>query len=242
MRYKFIILCLVSLTSFSQTLKGSFVELARFGIYEKDSNKPVGAFPDLAHEIEKRSGIKLDYKLVPLKRNLLQLQNGEVDFTILFMREQYKNNVEIVSKVDHLTMHVFLKKGIGKKNKEDVKQVAVLLGQENVAHEILKGVGIKDYQLVIHENFEQKVELLKLGRVDAMLYPFYGPQRKLIKTIFGENTISKDILTYNRDMYFFITKNSPYNSKEIKGKIKSAILSMQRDGSTKRIFSKYWKD
>ena len=80
------------------------------GYRDPGSRKLKGIYYDISRAIEKESGLRFEYRLLPYKRMIVNLQSGDVDFSIFTSAERKKTFIQ-VGLVQHRPVGVVALKG-----------------------------------------------------------------------------------------------------------------------------------
>lgn len=163
---KLIILIFVSLSVFSaDVVKVGLFDVAPFA-YKNEEGKLDGVIYTLAQEIEKESGLKFKYSLVPYARALEDLKAGKLDMAIFYPSEKYNGQFLPIAETLGNINYLVTNKEFKISDIADVKdkKVALIRGGkysrefDNSSH----------FKKVYVKNYGQSLNMLRMKRIDAM--------------------------------------------------------------------------
>ncbi len=211
----------------------------------------VGANIELITEISNRAGFKVQFRKMPWKRNLVELESGTVDIALSASkteeRAKYANFSDTYFKLEYNVM--FVRKS-DKAKFSSIKSLKDIIDADFKVGATLGSVYSDEYEeLLKNKKFTDKVqnvseeklnvEKLMKGRIDGFIADELGGI-SLIKESGYENQI--DILFYlygEKDASSYLMFSKKSMTKEQVDKMNSALNGMKKDGSYKKIINKY---
>ena len=109
----------------ARELKFITVETAPWASYDQESGEPVGAFPDLVAEIERRSEFRIKMALRPFTRINPGLESGDQDCTIILWHESRAPLVERGAAVFPMAFGVVAHKNAVLKEYDDLTKLTI---------------------------------------------------------------------------------------------------------------------
>ena len=219
-------------------LNGSIINMHPWGFAENGILK--GRHPDLIKELEKRSGLKLNYKLTPLKRISFELENEKTDFSLILLRDQFKNLVHIVEEIEDLSLKLLMRKGLPLEQKTKIKKMGILLGEKKMLQPHLISNSIYPKSLIQKNTFFQLFDLLRGKRVEGVVYLGDALDRYLKKHQIQRSEFGGEAQLLEKKAYFYLSNMLGNRVGPIGKKLKEAILSMKKDGTLDRINNRFF--
>ena len=216
-------------------LKGAVISMHPWGFVDNGTIK--GRHPDLLQELEKRTGIKLTYSLIPLKRISLKLENSTTDFAAILLRDQFRDKVHIVEEIEDLSLKLLMRKDIPVAEMNRIKKMGILLGEKKMLQPHFTSKSIYPKSLIQKKTFFQLFDLLRVKRVDAVVYLGDALDRYLKKNGVERGEFGGEIQVLEKKAYFYLNKNLR-DLEAVSEKLKGAISSMKRDGTLQEINSR----
>ena len=165
--------CLVfSVYTFAQDTDLATIQVRSIGVapyaFSNDSIDR-GIYFEVANLLLKRLGYSHRNRVAPYARIIKELQTGQTDLTIMFKYKELDDYVTFLAPIPALKIVVLGLKGHGFKAINDLKgkRLAYLRGAK-FNDEIDENSEIIRFDMI---NFEQGVQMLLLGRVDAIIGP-----------------------------------------------------------------------
>lgn len=201
--------------------------------YEDDAGELRGSLIDVATRLSEMTGVPVVPRLRPLRRAIVELQTGAVNFSILFQNPHL--DVEAINVSSVTQVNILL----AAMAETDYPLTLRELKGKRVAY--IRGTYLgeafeKDTEVVkVPVNaISQAVELLSLGRISAILASDHNIYRTL-----SSMDLSRDLLRYSQHVPG--QKGALYMSRaasrpEAARKFRAAIEQMEADGELQRIF------
>ncbi len=201
--------------------------------YEDDTGELHGSLIEVATRLSDMTGVPVVPRLRPLRRAIVELRTGEVNFSILFQTPQM--DVEAINVSPVTQVNILL----AAMAESDYPLTLSELRGKRVAY--IRGTYLgeafeKDTEVVkVPVNaISQAVELLSLGRISAILASDHNIYRTL-----SSMDLSRDLLRYHQHvpgqkgvLYMSRAASRP----EVARKFSVAIKQMEADGELQRIF------
>jgi ABC-type amino acid transport substrate-binding protein len=210
-----------------------------------DHGRPKGVLVDILHEIEARTGLTFDIRLMPWKRAYMSALDGRGGIFGLSMNMERKALFDFseIMYVEEMRLVVLKGREFDYHSINDLK--GMVLGvtrgaSYGDAYDRAKGrvfIPSEDSGPI------SRLRMLLAGRIDAALI---GPGEASIRFTISQD----DMLTENRDQ--FVILDTPFvhddnyigfsklsEQREVLDKINRALQEMHRDGSIRRIENRY---
>lgn len=201
--------------------------------YEDDAGELRGSLIDVANRLSDKAGVPVIPRLRPLRRAIVELRTGTVNFSILFRSPQL--DVEAVNVTSITEVNLML----AAMATSDYPLTLEALKGKRVAY--IRGTYLgqafeweTDIAKVPVNAVSQAVELLSLGRISAIL----ASDHNIYRTLSSMN-LSRDLLRYHEHvpgqqgtLYMSRAARRP----EAARKFSAAIEQMKADGELQRIF------
>lgn len=162
-----LLLPLFSFTLFAkETIKISTIGISPYGIESEGGVS--GVYFELANQLFD-SEIKIEHTIYPYARIIHELKTGQTDLTIMFKYDELKNDVVYIASLPPLKNVVVGISGSRFKSIKELegKRIAYLRGA-SFSKVIENNNAITLYKTT---NFTKSVEMLKAGRVEAVIGP-----------------------------------------------------------------------
>jgi ABC-type amino acid transport substrate-binding protein len=196
-----------------------------WGYINNTTNRFEGIYIDTLEELQRRTGIAFDISVIPLKRVTKNLSDGKADFSIIFERQSFKD--EVVNLGPIVQLNIYLVRKVGEL---DIRQLLITRGEEEIADKLISTLKLKNIEKTFTNNHPTNIIMLQLNRGDAAI-------------LVGENHLSDlheklpgfvcEIIEV-KTAFAFLHKKSKFNQPEITSKISTAIDNMWNDGFIKR--------
>jgi ABC-type amino acid transport substrate-binding protein len=201
--------------------------------YEDGDGELHGSLIDVARRLSDKTGIPVVPRLRPLRRAIVELQAGAVNFSILFQNP--KLDIEAVNVSSVTQVNILL----AAKAESDYPLTLDELKGKRVAY--IRGTYLgeafernEEVEKVPVGAISQAVELLSLGRISAIL----ASDHNIYRTLSSQN-LSRDLLRYsehvpglNGTLYMSRIASRP----EAARKFGAAVKQMEADGELHQIF------
>lgn len=221
---------------FATELNGSVIQLKPWGYLDRDG-QVTGRHPKLLKALETKTGIKFNFKLVPLKRVVHLLAESKTDFSMLFLREKYEHNVDLVNNIENSSLYLVLSKDKTHFPVSNLTKVGVIAGEEKLARKIFYQKQLINIEIYNPDHYDKLFNALSLNRIDAAFYVGAALDKYLDQTQQPRELFGRTELLQERTAYFFLTLNSPRYSKTLSDKIRHAIEELKKDGTLARIMA-----
>lgn len=236
MKYLLFLLFIISPNITAIELNGSILELWPFGYTDSVTGIPSGKYPSLIKAIERETGYKLNYQITPLKRINYYLTAGQTDFTMLFLRDEYKGKVNIITDVENLSWYILFSKEAVSVINADTK-VGVVLGEEGLARKAFSTIGKENISLFTTKGHLNLFQMLATERIDVAFYVGDGFEKFLVNNHLSRDVFGEKRLLQAKNVFFFLSKASKMNTPEISKAIHDAIKSLKDSGELDKILS-----
>lgn len=233
--FKLLCLIMVSLSTNATAvteLHGDIVELKPWGGTDGDG-RPNGYHPKLVRLLEKESKIKLHYAITPLKRINQYLRTGKTDFSIIFVRDEFAFNVDIVNDVQDLSLYlIFARQTETQRTIGTNKNLrfGVILGEEKLANGIFAKQGYGPHKVVNAKSYERLFKMAEAGRIDAVFYVGDAFEHYLVDGNIQRQQFGEKRLLQDQKVYFLLTKNARRYSPALSQHLHDAIERLKNSG------------
>lgn len=201
--------------------------------YEGNNGEPQGSLVEVAQRLSEKTGIPVIPRLRPLRRAIVELRKGDVNFSILFQNPELDMEVINVSSVTQVSILLAAM--------ADSDYPLTLDGLKGQRVAYIRGTYLgeafkRDTEVVkVPVNaISQAVELLSMGRISAILASDHNIYRTL-----SSLDLSRDLLRYREHvpgqqgtLYMSRAASRPAAAR----KFSIAIEQMVADGELHRIF------
>jgi len=170
----------------TNTLDFRTIDVSPYGIR---SDKQCGVYFDLANKLIALGNIKASNVTTPYPRIIHELKTGQTDLSILFRYQELEGFVEFIAPLPPLEIVMMGLKGTTLKSLNDLenKRLGYLRGAK-LSDKIDANPNILKYDI---NNFDQGVNMMRLGRLDAII----GPKIALYSSGMKYNLEIKDFST-----------------------------------------------
>jgi ABC-type amino acid transport substrate-binding protein len=230
------LICSLSTPYAAAELAGSVLELKPWG-YKNEQGEITGRHVAIVKAIENEAEIKLSFKLAPLKRMTRALATGTTDFGMLFLRDEYAQNVEVVNEVYDLSLYLLLQKDMSDVRLSELRSIGLIQGQENIGKDVLMQNGATNFSVYSPKEVNQLFLMLSKKRIEAAMYLGNTFDRYIKDSGRSKSDFGKSVLLQNRKAFFMMPKNSKGYSTEHVSRIRDAIETLSADGTLDRINS-----
>jgi len=150
----------------SNVLNFRTIDVSPYGIR---SDKHCGVYFDLANKLTVLGGITATNVITPYPRIIHELKTGKSDLSILFRYQELEGFVEFIAPLPPLEIVLMGLKGATLNSLKDLenKRLGYLRGAK-LSEKIDANPNILKYDI---NNFDQGVNMMKLGRLDAIIGP-----------------------------------------------------------------------
>ncbi len=236
MKYLLLLLFIISPNLTAVQLNGSILDLWPFGYINEVTGNPDGKYPSLIKAIERETGYKLSYQITPLKRINHYLTEEKTDFTMLFLRDEYKNNVDIVTNVEDLSWFVLFSMGVPTSVNAETK-IGAVLGEEGLASKAFSTMGVENISMTTTKSHVSLFKMLAAKRIDVAFYVGDGFEKFLKEKNLSRDDFGEKQLLQTRNVFFFLNKTSKMNTPEISKTLRDAINKLKDSGELDQILS-----
>lgn len=201
--------------------------------YEDDNGNVRGSLVAVADQLSAKTGIPVITRLRPLRRAIVELRNGDVNFSILFRNPELDAEAINVSAVTQVSVLLAAMAGTDyplSLDKLRGKRVAYIRGTY-LGEAFEKSTTVE--KVPVHA-ISQAVELLSLGRIEAIL----GSDHNIYRTLSSLN-MSRDELRYHEHVPGLegtIYMSRAARRPEAARRFSAAIEQMEADGELQQIF------
>lgn len=201
--------------------------------YEDDAGELQGSLIEVADRLSAKTGIPVIPRLRPLRRAIVELRSGAVNFSILFRNPQLDIDAINVSPVTQVNILLAAMAGTDYPltlDKLQGKRVAYIRG--TYLGEVFEN-NTTVQKVPVHA-ISQAVELLSLGRIQAIL----GSDHNIYRTLSSLN-MSRDELRYHEHVPGLegtIYMSRAASRPEAARRFGVAIKQMEADGELQQIF------
>lgn len=211
-------------------LKFITIEAEPWASVDPATHKAVGYFPNLVHELERRTGYKITMTLSPYARIDHELESGLQDCTVVIITKERSRIAKVGEQVSSHPLGVIARKGVPLHSYADLKSLSI---------SVLRGADILpkfdgDSSLKKEFDTDYVTGLLKIShkRVDAVAgsiptIRFLAQQKGLADTL-GDNLVLNDVP---------ISLQCSNRSKHLADmpKLNQAIKAMRTDGTLDKL-------
>jgi len=229
-----------SVDASSNKLKVAVFDIAPWG-YRNASMEVAGIKRDIIMAISKDIGEDIEIILVPYKRMMRKLEDGDVDFSIFFRSQKSEKSGEPIVRWGSLDIIVIGLANNDILNYEDLKKqtVAVRLGGYFDPKFDKDNSIRKSY----FSDYASGVDRLKHGKVSAIVGTAATLYYEFEKQGVSINKLGKPyFLNKKEDWLHFSRKSLNKDKKEV---LKKSVKKLIKNGTFEKIFSKYlpskWK-
>jgi polar amino acid transport system substrate-binding protein len=206
------------------------IGVAPWASYDKVSGKPVGVFPALVDELQRRTGFKITQSYQPFARIDHELETGVQDCTILVWSDNRERIVERGEFVATHPMGVIARRGVSLKSYDDLKGMTI---------SVLRGLAIEphfDNDADVHKDYDSDYTLgvrkMAHKRVDAIAgavptIQFLARQEGL------EQYLGDRLMLIETPLLLQCSKKSA--NLDLMPVLNRVIREMREDGTIKRI-------
>ena len=211
--------------------------------YENREGKIVGIDVDIVREVMRRNDLEVVIKLLPWKRVIAMLKNGDAHggfpFFITPERQEYLLYTE--TPVHRVNMMVYVRPG----NEFEFKEISDLHGRVvgiNRGYSISSEFdsSVKDGKIRLREinEADQLVKMLLIGRFDVIVAKQSEVQAFLYKANLELSSLGS--LTEGKGSFFVLSKTSSLQKKEdLLKRINHTMSEMKADGTIEKITKSY---
>ncbi|WP_020593054.1 substrate-binding periplasmic protein [Kiloniella laminariae] len=159
----------------ARELKFITLETAPWASFEPGSDRPIGAFPEVVRELERRSGHQIQISLRPFARINQDLESGDQDCTIILWSESRVSIVEKGAEVYQMPFGVIARKGVVLSSYDDLKPLTIsLLRGLKITPEFDSDTSLqkeydKDYQIGLLKIAHQRLDAIA-GAIPTIFY------------------------------------------------------------------------
>ena len=243
------ILCTISLLfclfSFSLIASGEGLNAAIFNIppwgSENKNGKVVGIQRDIIDIISKDTNIPISISLFPYKRMIKFIKEGDSDFGIFYLNEDYNSFSTPLVKWGELEIIVLPIKKIKIHEYKDLNKLSIgvrLGGKFNKKFDQDKTI-LKKSCL----DYSECIIKLKQGRIDAVIGTAATLYYELEKQGLKESSFGVPYIIGNKEDWLHFSKKS--GNKKLKDKLIKFVKKNIMNGNFQKVFSKYlskkWK-
>jgi len=156
----------------------------------------------VAERIQYFSGIDINTYLVPYARAVRMLEGGQADIGLMLKNDNMPDNVMAVAKVYEIVLSIYTRADVDHLTYEQLR-IGVLRGQgDNIIRRI---AGSRQVELA---EYQQGVEMLALGRLEAVL----GPDETL-RFLFGQYQMShllnpQPLVQFSQEVWLYCRRDS----------------------------------
>ena len=214
----------------AETLKFITIEAEPWASVDATTHKAVGFFPNLVHELEKRTGYKIVMTLSPYARIDHELESGLQDCTVVIITKERSRIAKVGEQISSHPLGVIARKGVPLHGYADLRNLSI---------SVLRGADILpkfdgDATLKKEYDTDYYTGLLKIAhkRVDAVAgsiptIRFLAQQKGLADTL-GDNLVLQDVP---------ISLQCSNRSKHLAdmAKLNQAIKAMRSDGTMDKL-------
>jgi ABC-type amino acid transport substrate-binding protein len=156
----------------------------------------------VAERLQYFSGVHIKTQLVPYARAVRMLESGQADIGLMLENDKVSDNVVPVAKVYGIVLSIYTRADVDHLTHEQLR-VGVLRGQgDNIIGRI---AGARQIELA---EYQQGVEMLALGRLDAVL----GPDETLM-FLFGQYQMShmlnpQPLVQFGQEVWLYCRRDS----------------------------------
>lgn len=213
------------------------IQFAPLGYYDPD-NKLVGMHTEVLEEIETLSGICIRKRLMPYARIWKSIENGDHDGGIVFRTPGRSNIVEYVALIE--TFKTVVIPQTGKKIRTYSDLTNLIIGKTRGTR--LGDIFDNDHTLTILDvtNYEQAVNMLNLGRIDAIAGSALVLSYQLSQNNIPITSIdpTNNYAIGEREQWLQLSKHSKIDVDI--SKLQYAVKLMIDNGTLSNIMNKYY--
>ena len=195
-----------------------------------------GYHVDFLNELETRSGLCINKKLVPYSRALKGLEYGEYDAGIVAKTNYLTQKVLYLNKLIISKTVIIPRKGLTLNTYQDL---------ENINIGRFRGVDLNgllatklELSLVDLYSYKHGLKMLKVGRIDAIVGNNLGlsiiPKLGMIEDV----NLPGSLVIGSREVWFVASKR--FKDKDKTNLLKAAVKSMIDEGKFDRILAEYF--
>lgn len=201
--------------------------------YEDDAGELKGSLIKVVNRLSEMTGVPAIPRLRPLRRAIVELRTGEVNFTILFQNPEL--DIEAINVASVTRVNILL---VGLARSEHPLVLEDLKGQRvaYIRGTYLGEVFEHDTEVVKVpvSSVSQAVDMLNLGRISAIL----ASDHNIYRTLSARN-LSRDALRYREHVpgqngVLYMSRAGARH--DVAQKFRSAIEQMDADGELHEIF------
>lgn len=211
------------------------------GVYpwamRSESGEGKGILVDLVHALEKRSELTLDYRIRPLPRNILELRQGEADYSFMFEIPDAESFAEPVNEL--MQVRILLVGPIDAKSVDSLSEMeggnigyirGSWVGDFYARKEGVNAVPIRDFSHGLELVSRQRLDGIVIGEIALM--SDYDPEA-------GDAPIRiLTELSRTRGLMYFSTASERQDSVP---KLSSAMLELKEDGTLDGVMKQWFR-
>ncbi|WP_435234588.1 substrate-binding periplasmic protein [Psychromonas sp. PT13] len=202
-----------------------------------DANGQIAGYHvDFLNELETRSGLCINKKLVPYSRALKGLEYGEYDAGIVAKTDYLSQKVLYLNKLITSKTVIIPRKGLTLNTYQDLENI--IIGR-------FRGVDLNDilatklhFSLVDLYSYEHGLKMLKVGRIDAIVGNNLGLSIIPKLGMLNDVNLPGSLVIGSREVWFVASKR--FKDKNKINLLRMAVNSMIADGKLDRILAKYF--
>lgn len=216
----------------ARDLKFITVETAPWASVDAITGAPVGAFPSLVREIERRTGHRITLSLQNFARIERELETGGQDCTVMVWNDSRARIVERGEAVSSLVFGVIARKGMRLASYEDLKPLTISVVRNLSFDSRFDGdVGLKkdfdkDYDTGLHKLAHQRLEAI----AGALPTIAFLAEREGLSGILGDKLVMSTI-----PLTLQCSKRSP--NLDVMTELNDTIRGMAADGVLGRLLA-----
>lgn len=201
--------------------------------YLDEQYQPAGLIHEFASRLVERSGVQMQYRVLPHQRVLAELEHGGGDFTLLFQNPAVADFAEAIGQVQVSDILLITPK--------DSSQPLTL---EALAGKRLGFIGGTNYGEAFHADqhtikvpisgLDQALPMLQLGRLDAMITSDILLHYSLKQTRTPPAAFRASLLTQGHAAYLYMATNSP-GARHLPA-VRNALQTMRDAGELDDLF------
>lgn len=218
----------------AKTLKASIIDLEPYGFLTQDK-QITGLLYDYSQKIAEEAGFSCEFELVPFARAIKQIENGEADFTIMYLNPSIEQASIIVSSIIYHKVVVFGHAGTRYTSLEELHGKTIANVRDAKYDEGFDGdEAITKY---LTNDYQQSLSMFLKNRVDGVIGPeigflFTAKNMGQPRTIFGE-----PLVLSTREGYLFFSKKNA--DDETISALRAAIERLKTQGTFDGIEKNY---
>lgn len=218
--------------------RGKFLAGVRFDAppygYVDEAGKNAGFDIDIARELAKRLGVKMEFVQVTGKTRIPMLQSGKVDALIAATTHTRKRDAVIDFSISYLTdgQKIMVRKGSGIHGVEDLTDKTIATVQGTTIEERIRELA-PDSRILVFQEWPQAFLAFKQGLADALTSSVFilgkfaatDPDFEIVGPFLSTEPIAVGVVE---------------NDSKWRDAINFALQDMVKDGSFQKIFIKWF--